>query len=125
MDLVKEFPVKICHLLRVPIQNFQDPQDVTWHLLWCTGTELWRSTGCSRNDWVLVDSINRNSDRAVKGVYPAHLVSIMKVRDIKTGLVDRLVLLDNVIYRVPAQYPDTTHHGNHWNTKCIFYYLHN
>jgi len=31
----------------------------------------------------------------------------------------------NVIYGVPAQYPDAAHHGNHWNTKCIFYYLHN
>jgi len=31
----------------------------------------------------------------------------------------------NVIYGVPAQYLDAAHHGNHWNTKCIFYYLHN
>jgi len=33
--------------------------------------------------------------------------------------------VSNVIYGVPAQYPDPAHHGNHWNTKCIFYYLHN
>ena len=31
----------------------------------------------------------------------------------------------NLIYGVPAQYPDAAHHGNHWNMKCIFYYLHN
>jgi len=31
----------------------------------------------------------------------------------------------NVIYGVPAQYLDAAYHGNHWNTKCIFYYLDN
>jgi len=33
MNSLKEFPVEICRLLCVPIQNFQDARDVTWHLL--------------------------------------------------------------------------------------------
>ena len=52
LDKVKQFPVEICRLLRVPVENFkfQDAREVTWHLLRCTGTQLWRSTGQSWND---------------------------------------------------------------------------
>jgi len=96
MDSVKESPVEISRLLPVPIESFHDAHEVSWHLLQYTETELWRSTGHSRNDWVWVDSGNRNIYWALKGFYPAHLISIMKVRDIKTGLIYRLVLLDRL-----------------------------
>ena len=33
LDTVKQFPVEICRLLRVLVENFQDAQEVTWHLL--------------------------------------------------------------------------------------------
>ena len=49
-DKVKKFPVEICRLLRVPVENSQDAREVTWHLLRCTEAQLWRSTGQSRND---------------------------------------------------------------------------
>ena len=52
LDRVKQFLVEICRLLRVPVENFQDAREVTWHLLRCAGAQLWRSTGQSRNDWV-------------------------------------------------------------------------
>ena len=83
-------------LLRIPVKNFQDAREVTWHFLLCTGAQLWRSTGQSRNDWVWVDSGNRNIYGALKGFYPAHLVSIMKVRELTTGSVDRLVFVDRL-----------------------------
>jgi len=88
--------------------EFQDVREVTWHLLRYTGTELWRSTGRSRNDWVWIDSGNRNIYGALKGIYPAHLVSIMKVRDIKTGLVDRLVLRDRLNVKISGKLNDIT-----------------
>ena len=108
MDSVKQFPVEICRLLRVPIENFQDVREVTWHLLRCTGTQHWRSTGRSRNDWVWVDSGNRNIYGALKGFYPARLVSIMKVRNSKTGLVDRLVLIDRLYVENSGKLSDIT-----------------
>ena len=43
-----------------------------------------------------MDSGNRNIYRALKGFYPAPLVSIMKVREVTTGLVDRLLLVDRL-----------------------------
>ena len=96
MDSVKEFPVEICLLLCVPIENFQNTHEVTWKLLPCTGTKLWRSTGRSRNNGLWGDSGNRKVYGALKGFYPAHFISIMRVWDIKTGLIDRLVLLDSL-----------------------------
>ncbi|KAG0132548.1 hypothetical protein HOY82DRAFT_483907, partial [Tuber indicum] len=66
------------------------------HLLRCTGTQLSRSTGQSRNYWVWVDSGNRSIYGALKGFYPVRLVSIMKVRELTTGFVDRLVLVDRL-----------------------------
>ncbi|KAG0126694.1 hypothetical protein HOY82DRAFT_614502 [Tuber indicum] len=41
---IPELPIEICHLLRVPVKNFQDPGEVTWHILHCTGKQLWKST---------------------------------------------------------------------------------
>ena len=93
---VKNFPVEICQLLRVPVENFQDVQEVTWHNLQYTGPQLWRSTGHSRNNWVWVDSENRRIYEALRGIYLACLLSIMKVREATTGLVDRLVLVDRL-----------------------------
>jgi hypothetical protein len=108
VDSVKKFPVEICRLLRVPVENFQDAREVTWHLLRCTGTQLWRSTGQSRNDWVWVDSGNRNIYGALNGFYPARLVSIMKVRELTTGLVDRLVLVDRLYVENSGKLSDVT-----------------
>ena len=82
-------------------------REVTWHLLRCTGTKLWRSTGRSRNDWVWVDSGNRSIYGALKGFYPARLVSIMKVREL-TGLVDRLVLADRLYVENSGKLSDIT-----------------
>ena len=48
LDKVKQFPVEISRLLHVPVENFQDSREITWHLLRCTGAQLWRSTGQSR-----------------------------------------------------------------------------
>src|ERR1700761_218298 len=96
LDTVKQFPIEICRLLRIPVENFQDAREVTWHFLRCTGAQLWRSTGLSRNDWVWVDSGNRNIYGVLKGFYPTCLVSIMKVRELTTGSVDRLVLVDRL-----------------------------
>ena len=93
---VKEFPVEICRLLHVPVENFQDVREVTWHLLRCTRSQHWRSTGQSRNDWVWVDSGNRNIYGALKGLYPARLVFRMKVGELTTGFVDRLVLVERL-----------------------------
>ena len=107
MDLVKQFPVEICQLLCIPVGNFQDAREVTWHLLRCTGTKLWRSTGRSRNDWVWVDSGNRSIYGALKDFYPACLVSIMKVREL-TGLVDRLVLVDRLYVENSGKLSDIT-----------------
>ena len=52
LDTVKQFPVEICRLLHVPVEIFQDAREATRHLLRCTGTQHWRSTGQSRNDSV-------------------------------------------------------------------------
>jgi len=38
MGAVKEFLIEICRHLRVPIENFEDAWEVTWHLLQCTST---------------------------------------------------------------------------------------
>ncbi|KAG0125452.1 hypothetical protein HOY82DRAFT_492921 [Tuber indicum] len=92
LDSIKQFPVEICRLfffLPVPVENFQDVREVTWHLLRCTETRLWRSTGQSRNDWVWVDSGNGSISGALRGLYPARLVSIIKVRELTTGSIDR------------------------------------
>jgi hypothetical protein len=108
IGLVKQFPVEICRLLRVPVENFQDAQEVTWHHLRCTGTQLWRTTGRSRNDWVWVDSGNRSIYGALRGFYPARLLSIMKVRELTTGLVDRLVLVDRLYVENSGKLSDIT-----------------
>jgi hypothetical protein len=108
VDSIKQFPVEICRLLRVPVENFQDEREVTWHLLRCTGTQRWRSTGQNRNDWVWVDSGNRSIYGALKGCYPARLISIMKVRDLRTGLVDRLVLVDRLYVENSGKLSDIT-----------------
>ena len=50
----------------------------------------------SRNDWVWVDSGNSNIYGALKGFYPARLVSIIKMQELTTGSVDRLVLVDRL-----------------------------
>jgi len=34
-------------------------------------------------------------------------------------------LCHNVIYRATAHHVDAAQHGNHGNTKSIFYYMHN
>jgi len=96
LDMVKQFPVEICRLLRVPVENSQDVGEVTWHLVRYTGIWLWRSPGPSRNDWVWVDLGNRNIYWALKGFYPTHLISIMKVRDQRTNSMDRLVVADRL-----------------------------
>jgi len=93
---VKQFPVEICWLLSVLVENLQDVQEVTWHLLRWTGTQLWRWTERSRNDCVWVDSGNNSIYGALKSIYPARLLSIMKVPLLRTGLVDRLVLVDRL-----------------------------
>ena len=36
LDTVKQFPIEICRLLRIPVENFQDAREVTWHFLRCT-----------------------------------------------------------------------------------------
>jgi len=36
-----------------------------------------------------------------------------------------MIEMGNVIYRATAHHVDAAQHGNHWNTKSIFYYLHN
>ena len=43
-----------------------------------------------------MDLGNRNIYGALKGFYLAHLVSIMKVRELTLGLVDRLILVDRL-----------------------------
>ena len=37
LDTVKQFPIEIGRLLRIPVENFQDAREVTWHFLQCTG----------------------------------------------------------------------------------------
>ena len=96
LDTVKKFQVEICRLLHGLVENFQDAREVTWPPLRFTGSQHWRSTGQSRNNWVWLDSGNRNIYGALKGFYPARLVSIMKVRELTTGSVDRLVLVDRL-----------------------------
>ena len=39
-DSIQNFPIEIHRLLRVPVEDFQDPTEVTWHLLRCTGKQL-------------------------------------------------------------------------------------
>jgi len=96
LDMVKQFPVKICWLLSVLVVNFQDAQEVTWHWFRCRGTRLWMATGQSRNEWLWVDSGNINIHGALKDFYLARLVSIMKVGDQRIGLVYRLVLANRL-----------------------------
>src|SRR5205807_5119329 len=50
VDSIGNFPIEIYHLLRVLVEDFQDPTDVTWYLLRCTGKRLWKSTVSSRNN---------------------------------------------------------------------------
>jgi len=108
MDSVKEFPVEICRLFPVLIETFQDALEVTWHLLRRTEVEHSRSPGRSRNNWVWVDSGNTNIYGALQGFDPARLVSIMKVQDIKTSLVDRLVFLDRLYVENSGKLNDIT-----------------
>src|SRR5437899_1931662 len=39
-DSIRNFPIEIHRLLRVLVEDFQDPVEVTWHLLRCTGKQL-------------------------------------------------------------------------------------
>ena len=39
LDTVKQFQVEICRLIHVPVENFQDVREVTWHLLRWTGSQ--------------------------------------------------------------------------------------
>ncbi|KAG0640202.1 hypothetical protein HOY80DRAFT_859241, partial [Tuber brumale] len=101
-------PIEICRLLRVLIRNFQDPSKITWHLLRCTGRQLWKSTGWSRNDWKWVDSCDEDIYGALKGLYPARLVSIFKVREQITGSVDTLVLVERLYVENSGKISDLT-----------------
>ncbi|KAG0633390.1 hypothetical protein HOY80DRAFT_856740, partial [Tuber brumale] len=101
-------PIEICCLLRVPVRNFQDPSKITWHFLCCTGRQRWKSTGWSRNDWVWVDSCNEDIYGALKGLYPARLVSIFKVHEQITGSVDRLVLVERLYVENSGKISDLT-----------------
>jgi len=96
IEAVKHFRVEICQLLPVWVENIQDAHAVTWHLLRSTGTQPWRSTGYRRNDWISVDSGNRSIYGVLKGLYPARLLSIMKVRELTTCLLDKLLLVDRL-----------------------------
>ena len=51
---------------------------------------------------------NRSIYRALNGVYPARLLSIMKVRELTTGLVDRLVLVDRLYVENSGKLSDIT-----------------
>ena len=53
---------------------------------------------------------NRNIDGALKDFYPAHsvLVSIMKVRELTTGLVDILVLVERLYVQNSGKLGDVT-----------------
>ncbi|KAG0635443.1 hypothetical protein HOY80DRAFT_893040, partial [Tuber brumale] len=95
-------------LLRVPVRNFQDPSKITWHLLRCTGRQRWKSTGWSRNNWVWVDSCNKDIYGALKGLYPPHLVLIFKVHEQITGSVDRLVLVERLYVENSGKISDLT-----------------
>ena len=55
-----------------------------------------------------MDSGNRNIYRALKGFYLASLVSIMKVRELTTGFVDRLVLVDRLFVENWGKISDVT-----------------
>ena len=55
-----------------------------------------------------MDSGNRNIYGALKGFYPARLVSIMKVRELTTGLVDGLVLVDQLYFENSGKISDVT-----------------
>ena len=79
LDAFKQFRVEICQLLRVLVENFQDAQELPWHLLQCTRIQHWRSTEQSRHDWLQVDSVNRHIYGALKGLHAARLISIMNV----------------------------------------------
>ena len=107
-DSIRNFPIEIHRLLRVPVEDFQDPTEVTWHLLHCTGKRLWKSTGSSRNNWVWVDSRNENIYGALRGFYLARLVSIFEVRDLVKGSVDRLVLVDRLYVENSGKVSDVT-----------------
>lgn len=55
-----------------------------------------------------MDSGNRNLYRALNGFYLARLVSIMKVRELTTGSVDRLVLVDRLYVENSGKISDVT-----------------
>ena len=51
---------------------------------------------------------NRNIYGVLKGCYPAHLVSIMKVWELTTGLVDRLIISDRLYVENSGKISDVT-----------------
>ena len=55
-----------------------------------------------------MDSGNRSIYGALKGFYPARLLSIMKVLELPTGLVDRLVLVDRLYVENSGKLSDVT-----------------
>ena len=55
-----------------------------------------------------MDSGNRNIYGALRGFYPARLVSIMKVRELTMGSVDRLVLVDKLYVENSGKINDVT-----------------
>jgi len=81
---------------------------VTWHLLRSTGPEPWRSTGLRRNAWISVNSGNRSIYGVLKGLYPARLLSIMKVRELTTCLQDKLLLVDRLYVENSGKLSDIT-----------------
>jgi len=95
-EMANGFHVEEYRLLKVPIRCFQDPTEVTWHLLRCTGQRLWRTSGKARNDWVWVDTGNEELYGALRGCFPARLCAIFKVRNTVNNRVDRLVLVDRL-----------------------------
>ena len=94
--------------VRVLVENFQEAREITYHHLWCTGAQLWRPPGQSRNDWLWVDLGNRNIYGALRDFYPAQLVSMIKVRELTTGSVDRLVLVDRLYVENSSKIKDVT-----------------
>ncbi|KAG0634841.1 hypothetical protein HOY80DRAFT_1096216 [Tuber brumale] len=107
-DSILKFSIKICRVLRVPVEDFQDSQELTWYILCCTGTQLWKSTGYSKNDWVWVDSGDVNIYGVLRGLYMTHLVLVLKVYDIITDSVDQLVLVDRLYVENSGKISDIT-----------------
>ena len=55
-----------------------------------------------------MDSRNENIYGALRGFYPARLVSIVEVRDLVKGSVDRLVLVDRLYVENSEKVSDIT-----------------